>query len=343
MHLGAIAVLGLQHAGAGADQLPAAEFHGDRVVVTERSSCRRCWLRARRRSSTSCWWTASPAADDARGTRPAAVARLRLRGRLARVQPDDVLTLIYTSGTTGPPKAAQLTHAGVMFMPRGYASAMPVMVGGRGISYLPLRPRRRSRHGLLRGLDVLRNDHHLDSGSPADRRGARHPCGRRRSAGVPRVWEKIRSALVAAGLSDPAALPDAAKAAVRARIGLDQASTGASAARRRRRPKCCSTLPISACRSTKAGACRKSPDIATINPRVGHPHRNRRAGVARRGGKAGRRRGVPGACAARDEGLSQRSRADGRGHRRGRLAAHGRHRAKSTRTATSTSSIARRR
>jgi long-subunit acyl-CoA synthetase (AMP-forming) len=41
--------------------------------------------------------------------------------------------------------------------------------------------------------------------------------------GVPRVWEKIRSALVAAGVSDPAGLPDVAKAAVRARIGLDQA------------------------------------------------------------------------------------------------------------------------
>ena len=33
--------------------------------------------------------------------------------------------------------------------------------------------RRRSGHGLLRGLDVLRNHRHLDSGSPADRCGAR--------------------------------------------------------------------------------------------------------------------------------------------------------------------------
>jgi long-subunit acyl-CoA synthetase (AMP-forming) len=39
---------------------------------------------------------------------------------------------------------------------------------------------------------------------------------------VPRVWEKLKSALEAGGIDDPAQLPEEAKAAVRTKIGLDQ-------------------------------------------------------------------------------------------------------------------------
>jgi len=138
-------------------------------------------------------------------------------------QPDDVLTLIYTSGTTGPPKAVQLTHAGVMFMARGYASAMPVMVGGRGISYLPLAHVADRAIGYYAGSICFGT---TVTSIPDPRQIAAALVSVRPTAfgGVPRVWEKIRSALVAAGLGDPASLPDAAKAAVRARIGLDQAN-----------------------------------------------------------------------------------------------------------------------
>jgi long-chain acyl-CoA synthetase len=127
-------------------------------------------------------------------------------------QSDDVLTLIYTSGTTGPPKAVQLTHAGVMFMARGYASALPVIVGGRGISYLPLAHVGERAMGYYAGSMCF--------GQIGAALVSVRPTA---FGGVPRVWEKIRSALVAAGLSDPAGLPDAARAAVRAKIGLDQA------------------------------------------------------------------------------------------------------------------------
>jgi long-subunit acyl-CoA synthetase (AMP-forming) len=137
-------------------------------------------------------------------------------------QPDDVLTLIYTSGTTGPPKAVQLTHAGVMFMARGYASALPVIVGGRGISYLPLAHVGDRALGYYAGSMCCGT---TVTSIPDPRQIGAALVSVRPTAfgGVPRVWEKIRSALVAAGLSDPAGLPDAAKAAVRARIGLDQA------------------------------------------------------------------------------------------------------------------------
>ena len=137
-------------------------------------------------------------------------------------QPEDVLTLIYTSGTTGPPKAVQLTHASVMFMAQGFARALPAIVGGRGISYLPLAHVGDRAMGYYAGSMCLGT---AVTSIPDPRQVGAALVSVRPTAfgGVPRVWEKIRSALVAAGLSDPAGLPDTAKAAVRARIGLDQA------------------------------------------------------------------------------------------------------------------------
>jgi long-subunit acyl-CoA synthetase (AMP-forming) len=137
-------------------------------------------------------------------------------------QPDDVLTLIYTSGTTGPPKAVQLTHASMMFMVRGYARVLPMTVGGRGISYLPVA------HVADRAMSHYAGAMCFGSTitsipDPRQIGAALVSVRPTEFGGVPRVWEKIRSTLVAAGLRDPAGLPDAAKAAVRARIGLDQA------------------------------------------------------------------------------------------------------------------------
>ena len=136
-------------------------------------------------------------------------------------QPEDVLTLIYTSGTTGPPKAVQLTHASVMFMAQGFARALPAIVGGRGISYLPLAHVGDRAMGYYAGSMCLGT---AVTSIPDPRQVGAALVSVRPTAfgGVPRVWEKIRSALVAAGLSEPAGLPDTAKAAVRARIGLDQ-------------------------------------------------------------------------------------------------------------------------
>jgi long-subunit acyl-CoA synthetase (AMP-forming) len=145
------------------------------------------------------------------------------------VAPDDVVTLIYTSGTTGPPKAVQLTHANVMFEARAVARMLPVRVGGRGISYLP------SAHV---GDRVLA--HYCGSlcfgGTTTDvadyrQIGAVLPEVRPTTfGGVPRVWEKIKGAIEAAGLPAPAQLPEPVKAAVRARMGLDQADVCISSA-----------------------------------------------------------------------------------------------------------------
>ncbi len=138
------------------------------------------------------------------------------------VQPGDVLTLIYTSGTTGPPKGVQLTHANMVFECQATAQALPMSPGGRQISFLP------SAHIADRWLS-----HYY----PSIYGGATITCldnakqiGETISAvrptvfgAVPRLWEKMKAALEAAGITDPSILPEEAKAGVRAKLGLDQA------------------------------------------------------------------------------------------------------------------------
>jgi long-subunit acyl-CoA synthetase (AMP-forming) len=145
------------------------------------------------------------------------------------VQADDVVTLIYTSGTTGPPKAVQLTHANVMFELRTVASALPVRLGGRTISYLPtahVGDRALTHYG---GSLCYANT--ITSLPDYRQIGAALASVRPTSFGaVPRVWEKIKGALESAGLNSPAQLPEPVKAAVRARIGLDQSDWCVSSA-----------------------------------------------------------------------------------------------------------------
>ncbi len=145
------------------------------------------------------------------------------------VEPGDVLTLIYTSGTTGPPKAVQLTHASVLAEARGLVSVMPHPTGGSSISYLPL---------AHVGDRVL--NHYLASMclgrtivSIEDYRRIGEALVQVRPevfGGVPRVWEKLKAAVEAAGVRDPAGLPEPAKAAVRARLGLDRTAWSVSSA-----------------------------------------------------------------------------------------------------------------
>jgi long-subunit acyl-CoA synthetase (AMP-forming) len=146
-----------------------------------------------------------------------------------KVEPDDVVTLIYTSGTTGPPKAVQLTHDSAMHQCWALDEMLPMPLAGRCISYLPsahVGDRVLSHYSasLCRANTIT---------SLADHRaiGAVLPEVRPTVfGGVPRVWEKLRAALETAGVRNPAALPDAMKAAIRTKIGLEQASWCVSAA-----------------------------------------------------------------------------------------------------------------
>jgi long-subunit acyl-CoA synthetase (AMP-forming) len=154
------------------------------------------------------------------------LARLRAPGfdfdaAWRAVEPDDVVTLIYTSGTTGPPKAVQLTHRSVLFQTRGVAATLSVPAGGRGISYLPsahVGDRCLSHYGasLCYGQTVTSIQDHRQVGlALAEVRPTAF-------GGVPRVWEKLKAGLEAAGVTDPARLPEPVRAAVRAKIGLEQ-------------------------------------------------------------------------------------------------------------------------
>ena len=166
------------------------------------------------------------------GSHPQAITLSDLESRTAdgfdfesswrAVRPEDVATLIYTSGTTGPPKGAELTHASLMFENRAVATVLPMTPGGRAISYLP------SAHLADRFLS-----HYYPSicfgatiTSVADPKqiGASLAEVRPTAFGaVPRIWEKLKAGLEAAGVGDPAVLSDKAKAAVGEKIGLGQA------------------------------------------------------------------------------------------------------------------------
>jgi len=142
-------------------------------------------------------------------------------GTWRAVQPEDVVTLIYTSGTTGPSKAVQLTHGSVLFQTRGVAAILGLQADGRSISYLPsahVGDRCLTHYGasLCFGNSVTSITDHRQVGL------ALVEVRPTVFGGVPRVWEKLKAGLEAAGVTDPTKLPEQARAAVRAKTGLDQ-------------------------------------------------------------------------------------------------------------------------
>jgi long-chain acyl-CoA synthetase len=138
------------------------------------------------------------------------------------VEPEDLLTLIYTSGTTGPPKGVQLTHANMMAEVRGTSARLPLRAGGRIISFLP------SAHVADRWSAHYWGSHCLGFTVTciADLRTVvQHLPEVRPTAwgAVPRIWEKLNAALEAQGILDPSALPEDQRAAIRRKLGLDEA------------------------------------------------------------------------------------------------------------------------
>ena len=61
-----------------------------------------------------------------------------LERKLTEVLRDDDATFVYTSGTSGPPKAAVLTHAGLLEMSKLGSEALGAKAGDVAVSYLPM-------------------------------------------------------------------------------------------------------------------------------------------------------------------------------------------------------------
>lgn len=135
------------------------------------------------------------------------------------VRSDDVLTLIYTSGTTGPPKGVELTHGSMLAQLRGVQAVIPAQSHERSTSYLPsahVADRWAGHYSpmVFGGTTTYVADPKAVVGALAEVRPTVW-------GGVPRVWEKIKAALEAKGVSDPAALPEEHRVAVRQLLGLD--------------------------------------------------------------------------------------------------------------------------
>jgi long-subunit acyl-CoA synthetase (AMP-forming) len=144
------------------------------------------------------------------------------------VGPEDVLTLIYTSGTTGPPKGVELTHASMLAELRGCHAVIPARQGDRSVSYLP------AAHVADRWISHYTSmtfGHTVTYVPDQKAVAAALPEVRPTVWGaVPRVWEKIKAALEARGITDPSALPEDTRQGVRQLIGLDDVRWAVSGA-----------------------------------------------------------------------------------------------------------------
>jgi long-subunit acyl-CoA synthetase (AMP-forming) len=112
------------------------------------------------------------------------------------VEPDDVLCLIYTSGTTGPPKGVQLTHANMIADWRACDQVHAGTVGGRSISFLPS-AHVADRWSQLYSQMIYGTTVHC---CPDPRQMVAYTIEVRPTfwGGVPRIWEKLKTALEAA-------------------------------------------------------------------------------------------------------------------------------------------------
>ncbi len=127
----------------------------------------------------------------------AKVSGERLQRRIAAQQGGDVCSLIYTSGTTGPPKGVMLRHRNVVWIANACVSAYRAQPGDAFISYLPLSHIAEqffSMHLPMASGACTSFAERLDT-LATDLREVRPSF----FLGVPRIWEKMQSAIQAAG------------------------------------------------------------------------------------------------------------------------------------------------
>jgi long-subunit acyl-CoA synthetase (AMP-forming) len=124
-----------------------------------------------------------------------------LRARMDAQKPEDVCTLIYTSGTTGPPKAVMLTHHNVTWTAKRVCDAYAVNDKDDLISYLPLSHIAEqvvSLHSPMAMGGCSWFAESLEKLGENLREVRPHFF-----FAVPRVWEKMQAAIMAAGAQNP--------------------------------------------------------------------------------------------------------------------------------------------
>ncbi len=169
--------------------------------------------------------------------RAAGVDRLRRQPDLYDVRADTVgpgqlATLVYTSGTTGPPKGTMIDHGTIMWTLRSSASVFELREGERFLSFLPLS------HIAERMISDF-----ASAATGGETWFARNLgtvgadlCACRPTVffAVPRIWEKLRDAVLGAlgeAIPPPGAVREASRPpvdaalgrSIRQGLGLDQA------------------------------------------------------------------------------------------------------------------------
>jgi len=120
---------------------------------------------------------------------------------VARIVPDDLLTLIYTSGTTGPPKGVQLAHRNMLATVAAIEELIEFPRDGRVISWLPSAhiAERAAHHyiPIVYGLQITccRDPRQILAFLPEVR-----PSW---FFAVPRIWEKLKAGLEAMVAGQP--------------------------------------------------------------------------------------------------------------------------------------------
>lgn len=109
---------------------------------------------------------------------------------------DDVLTVVYTSGTTGEPKGVVLTHAQVLANARALDDVADLPAHVEHICYLPFAHIAERMLGIY--LSCHRASHVHLCADPAAVAAAVREVRPRQFFGVPRIWEKLATAVRAA-------------------------------------------------------------------------------------------------------------------------------------------------
>lgn len=122
--------------------------------------------------------------------------------RWRALNPDDLVTVVYTSGTTGDPKGAAITHRQVLAQAASLNAAVDLPDHPSHVCYLPLA--HIAERLLTFYLPLFRASHVWMCADPAALSGVLPEVRPPHFVGVPRVWEKLATA-VRASL---AALPE---------------------------------------------------------------------------------------------------------------------------------------